>query len=168
MQYRHPSTDRITHKRHKTEKFDNVPTVCYKLWTETKELLEQEIVNRKKYPQHSSFAELLLVNSNGMPLWNDSIDSGKNNNLDSAFKRLIIKLRKNDPDFPKITYYQFRRTSSTLIYNEPQYRIYNDLWLGHAPQTIAEQHYSVAGDTMLDGCIAWLYGQIFGANPPSE
>ena len=68
-----PSTGRITHKRYKTEKFDNVPTVCYKLWAETKELLDQEIANRKKYPQHPASAELLLVNSNGMPLWNDSM-----------------------------------------------------------------------------------------------
>ena len=163
-----PKEGRIRHKRCKTEKSDKVPVVCYKLWQETRELLEQEIANRKNYPQRPLAAECLLVNSNGMPLWNDSIDSGKNNNIDSAFKRLIIKLRKNDPDFPPITYYQFRRTSSTLIYNEPRYRIYNGLWLGHAPQTVAEQHYNVNDDTVLDECIAWLYVQIFGTKPASE
>ena len=103
-----------------------------------------------------------------MPLWNDTIDNGKNNNIDSAFKRLIIKLRKNDSDFPKTTYYAFRRTSSTLISNEQKYRIYGNLWLGHAPQSIADRHYNVTEDTLLDECIEWLHCKIFDAKSPSE
>jgi integrase len=156
---------RIHHKRCKTEKSDRVPTVCYKLWDETKELLDQAIADMAKYPKHSGTADYLLVNSNGMPLWSESIDKGKSDNITSAFKRLIIKLRKNDPDFPHITYYEFRRTSSTLVYNEPKYRIYNGLWLGHAPQTVAEQHYSVAAGTRLDACIDWLRSRFFCTVP---
>jgi len=163
-----PVSGRIVHKRCKTQKSDNVPTVCYKLWGETKELLDQEIANRKNYPQHPSSADYLLVNSNGMPLWSESVDTGKSDNITTSFKRLVAKLRKDAPDFPQITYYQFRRTSSTLIYNEPKYRIYNGLWLGHAPQTVAERHYSVAEETMLDECLGWLHGQIFGTEVPSE
>jgi integrase len=110
-----PKKGRIRHKRRKTEKSDKAPTVCYKLWNETRELLDQEIANRKNYPQRSEAVDYLLVNSNGMPLWNESINTGKNDNINSAFKRLVAKLRKDDPDFPPITYYEFRRTSSTLI-----------------------------------------------------
>ena len=130
--------------------------------------MDREIANRKNYPQRSVSAAHLLVNSNGMPLWNDSIDSWKDNNIDSAFKRLIAKLQKNDPDFPPVTYYAFRRTASTWISNESKYRIYGNLWLGHAPQTVADRHYNVNDDTVLDECIAWLYGQVFGAKALSE
>jgi hypothetical protein len=55
-----------------------------------------------------------------------------------------------------------------LIYNEPKYRIYNGLWLGHAPQTVAEQHYSLAEDTILDACLAWLHSRIFVSESASE
>jgi integrase len=163
-----PATGRIFHKRCKTEKSDRVPTVCYKLWTETKELLEQEIANRKKYPKCSESADYLLVNSNGMPLWSESIDKGKSDNITCAFKRLIAKLRGNDPDFPQITYYQFRRTSASLIYNEPDYKALNGLWLGHSPKTVADESYNAREDTILDRCLVWLHARIFGAESPSE
>ena len=163
-----PTTGRITHKRCKTEKSDNVPTVGYKLWNETRELLDQELANRKKYPKHHGSAEYLLVNSNGMPLWSESIDKGKSDNITCSFKRLIAKLCKLDSAFAEIAYYQLRRTSSTQISNEPRYRIYSDLWLGHAPQSVADKHYNVPEDTLLDECIAWLHGKIFGAETPPE
>ena len=94
-----PVSGRIAHRRYKTEKFDSVPVVVYKLWDITKELLDQEIVNRKNYPKHSQFEKLLLVNENGMRLLSDSIDKARSDNITCSFKRLIVKLRKNDPDF---------------------------------------------------------------------
>jgi len=163
-----PSTGRIYHKRYKTEKSDRVPIVCYKLWNETKELLDQELANRPNYPQRSESAEYLLINSNGTPLWSESIDKGKSDNITCAFKRLVTKLRKLDPEFPPITYYQFRRTSASLIFNEPKYKIFNGLWLGHAPQTVADESYNVVGDTILDECLDWLHGRIFGTELPSD
>ena len=42
------------------------------------------------------------------------------------------------------------------------------LWLGHAPKTTAGQHYVAPSNKILDRCIAWLHGQIFGANIPSD
>ena len=163
-----PKEGRIRHKRCKTEKSDKVPVVCYKLWNETRQLLNQELANRKKYPQHPESADYLLVNSNGKPLWSENIETGKSDNITNAFKRLITKLCKNDPDLAGIAYYQLRRTSATLIYGEPEYRALNGLWLGHAPQSVADVSYNVREDTMLDRCLEWLRDRIFDVEPPSE
>ena len=158
------ATGRITHRRYKTEKSDTVPTVVYKLWAETKELLDMEIANRKNYPARPHSAKLLLANENGMPLWSESIDKGKSDNITSSFKRLIEKLRKIDSDFPPISYYRFRKTVSTLIFNSEDFTGLEWLWLGHAPSTMAGQSYNAAANTRLDRCIEWLHGEIFDVN----
>ena len=80
----------------------------------------------------------------------------------------FLEAKEQECQLGGITYYQFRKTSSTLIYNEPQYWIYNELWLGHAPQTVADLHYNVNDDTVLDECIAWLHDYIFGTKTASE
>jgi integrase len=164
-----PVAGRITHKRCKTQKYANVPTVCYKLWGETKALLDQEIAsNRKKYPK----TKWLLVNSNGSPLWSEYVGGDgtthKSDNITSAFKRLIAKLRKSDPEFPKVAYYQFRKTSATLIFNEPEYMGLDWLWLGHAPNTTAGQHYTAPTPTILDKCLVCLHNRIFSSAAPVE
>lgn len=165
-----PTTGRITHKRCKTQKSVNAPTVCYKLWDVTKAALDAEIANRKKYPQHRTSAAYLLVNGNGKPLWSQHVDKDgkaqKNDNISNDFKRLVAKLREAHPDMPAIAYYQFRKTSATLIYNEPRFRIYNELWLAHSPRSVADKHYNEVGDTILDDCITWLHGKFFDVVPP--
>jgi len=62
-----------------------------------------------------------------------------------------------------VSYYQFRKTSASFIRNEHQFRTYNGLWLGHAPETMGDQAYNAMDDTILDACIAWLHGKIFRA-----
>ena len=124
-----PATGRITRKRSKTNKSPTAPKICYKLWTETKELLDQEIEKCKKYPKHPLSADRLLTNRNGMPLWYSAIIEGRprtNCSIGSVFDKLLGKLRKQYPDMPKFTYYQFRGTSANLIYNEPKYRMYHE------------------------------------------
>jgi integrase len=165
-----PVKGRITHKRCKVKDSPNAPTVCYKLWNETRELLDQEIENRKNYPKHSETVDCLLVNSNGKPLWYEYVADGKSsrsNNISTDFKRLLDKLRKDDSTVPKITYYQFRRTSASLIYNEHKYRMYNELWLAHSPRSVADRHYNALDDTILDDCIDWLHARIFSVESPS-
>jgi integrase len=162
-----PATGRITHKRCKTQKYANAPTVCYKLWAETKALLDQEIAhNKRKYPK----AKWLRVNGNGNPLWSEYVgDDGKthkSDNITCAFKRLIAKLRKADPDIPSVAYYQFRKTSATLIFNESEFMGLDWLWLGHAPKTTAGQHYTAPTPTILDRCLVCLHDRIFGSTAP--
>jgi len=128
-------------------------------------VLDREIADRGKYPKRAESANCLLVNQSGYPLWSESVaDDGKcskSDNITSAFKRLIAKLRGTNLDAPAISYYQFRKTSASLIANEPRFRTYNSLWLGHAPQTMGDQSYNALDDGILDGCIAWLHDKIF-------
>jgi hypothetical protein len=141
--------------------------VCYKLWSETRELLDKTIGESKKCPKRSEAADCLLVNRNGYPLWYEYVADGKSSKYDNIscdFRRLVMRLRKAEPDIPAISYYQFRKTSASLIYNEPKYRMYNGLWLAHSPRSVADRHYNAADATILDDCIAWLHGKIFGNN----
>ena len=163
-----PVTGRINHRRYKTEKSDSVPEVCYELWKETKALLDQEIENRRKYPKHSQSAKLLLVNENGKPLWCEFIGKGRSDNITCSFKRLVGNLRKSDPDFPAISFYRFRKTVSSLIYNNPEFMGLAWLWLGHAPNTMAGEFYIATDKTILDKCLLWLHDQIFDVASPSK
>ena len=162
---------RIRHKRCKTKGSPNAPTVCYKLWDITKEHLDQAIAEQTKYTQRSISANSLLVNTSGNPLWYEYVADGKpkkSDNISCDFRRLIAKLRKADPTIPAISYYQFRKTSSTLIYNEPKYRMYNGLFLAHSPRSVADRHYNAIGDTISDECIAWLHDKFFDTEIASE
>jgi integrase len=162
-----PSEGRITHKRCKTQKSENAPTVCYKLWDNTRELLDQAVVKSKKYPSRSESENHLLINRNGYPLWYEYVANGKSSKYDNItcdFRRMIAKLRTADPNVPAITYYQFRRTSASLIYNEPRYRMYNGLWLAHSPRSVADRHYNDPDSSILDETILWLHGKIFGTD----
>ena len=137
---------RITHKRCKTQKSNNVPTVTYRLWDRTKELLDQTIAEMEKIPRSSESANFLLVNAKGKPLWSEYVNEGKSkksDNIGNDFERLMSKLEK-DLDISEVTYYQFRKTAASFIYNEPRYRGFNDLWLAHAPRSVADRHGVVA------------------------
>jgi len=164
-----PKAGRITHKRKKTEKYKNVPTVSYRLWTETKELLDKEIAaNKNKYPKSTKY---LLINNDGKPLWSENVTDGKthrNDNITSAFKRLVAKLRNADPAMPSISFKQFRKTSSSLIRNESKYAPLAGIFLGHAPQSTGDRFYNALDKTILDDSIAWLHDKIFGLLAPSE
>jgi len=165
------ATGRIIHKRCKTQKSKNTPTVCYKLWEETKELLDKEIARCQQYPKKPDSAPFLLINRNGSRLWYEVFKDGrvsKNDTISRNFNRLVARLQASDPNVPEVSYYQLRKTSATLIYNEPKYRIYNELWLAHSPRSVADRHYNAVEDTILDDCIAWLHSQYFGFPATSD
>ena len=159
-----PATGRITRRRSKTRKSPTAPTVCYKLWDITRQLLDHEIANCKKHTHYKSL-DCLLVNQNGKPLWYTTVTDGKPRTtccISEAFDKVFGKLREIYPDMPPFTYYQFRKTSASLIKNEPKYRILNELWLAHAPRSMGDRHYNADEDTILDDCLAWLHDKIFG------
>ncbi len=139
----------ITRKRSKTENHENVPEVSYKLWKPTHELLAKYMATE---------GELALLNEDGNPLQRKFVDeNGKPQkvcNITSAYARLRQKL-----ELPPMG--QFRKCSANLIYNHDTYRPLHSLFLGHAPRSVAEQHYVSAGRQMLDAAIDWL-GEQFG------
>jgi hypothetical protein len=67
-----------------------------------------------------------------------------------AFDRLREKTGINKP--PK----SLKKTSASLIRNNGRYTSLEGLFLGHAPQSMSDKHYTVAPQTLLDEAITWL------------
>ena len=79
----------------------------------------------------------------------------KNDNVRNAFHRLQQKTGINKP------LKSLKKTSASLIRNNSNYASLEGLFLGHAPQSMSEKHYTVAPQTLLDEAIVWL-GTEFG------
>ena len=85
-------------------------------------------------------------------------DEGKLKKIDnvaSAFARLRRKTGIKKP----LKY--IRRTSATLLQSNKDFRGLDVLFLGHAPATVAERHYTQAPQQLLNDALAWL-GQQYG------
>ena len=134
----------ITRKRSKTHKHPGVPTVTYKLWPETLELLSQ----------FRSGIEVVLLNRNGNRLVEEHLTKGgsyrKTDNIKNAYERVLRKTSFTKP------FKLLRKTSATLINADNRYRGLDQLFLGHAPATIAEKHYSATSKSALDEAIDFL------------
>jgi integrase len=152
---RHSEVDwdagRIIRKRSKTADKENVPVVNYHLWPETLRLLRQERAAKSK--------DQVLLNSNGSPLWYEEIDAEgkyrKNDNVKSAFERLRRKLKINKP------LKCLKKTSATLLRGNERFSALVGLFLGHAPQSMSDKHYTQVPQALLDQAIRWL-GQEYG------
>ena len=142
---------RISRRRSKTAKCRNVPIVNYRLWPETLRLLRQE---RAKGSQ-----ERVLLNSNGHPILFDEISKeGKykrNDNVKNSFDRLRKKLKIEKP------LKSLKKTSATLLRDNERFSSLASLFLGHAPQSMADRHYTQAPQGLLDQALDWL-GQEYG------
>lgn len=139
---------RIIRKRSKTADCENVPTVNYKLWPETFRLLQQE--------RASDSQTLVLLNSNGSPLWSEEIGSGgkyqKTDNIKNAFDRL----RKVEKPLKSL-----KKTSASLLRDSGTFSSLEGLFLGHAPQSMSDKHYAQVPQRLLDQAVEWL-GQQYG------
>ncbi len=157
----------ITRKRSKTHKHESVPIVTYKLWPKTLTLLKQFI---------ATDSELALLTETGNQLVREwTTDDGRPMKVDtirSAHRRLLQKLtnkRKRDvtenrAKVTKITgsFKWLRTTSANLLEQESQFKPVVQLYLGHAPATVAERHYTRGDQKLLDKAVKWLgeqYGQ---------
>jgi integrase len=141
----------IIRTRTKTARFDDVPTVSYKLWGETLALLEQH---------RSTDPDLALLNENGKPLRREWIGTDgkvkRTNNIRTAYARLTGKLKIK----PSKPLQLLRKTGATLLVSNPQYRHCDVLYLGHAPQGTAARFYSAPDQKTFDRALKWL-GQQF-------
>ena len=152
---------RITRKRSKTRKIESVPEVSYPLWPETLQLLRQERSSANTGP--------VLANENGGPLWHVEIQQDgrmkKNDNVRNAFNRLRKKTGVTKP------LKSLKKTSASLIRSDPRYASLESLFLGHAPQSMSDKHYTVAPQALLDDAVIWLsteYGLSGGETVPGE
>jgi integrase len=149
----------ITRKRSKTAQHESVPTVSYKLWSVTFELLKEF---------RASTTGKVLQSEKGTPLWTERLAAdGKNHKTDlisSSWKRHITKLKKrgllskND----KRTFKSLRKTSPSLLESADGAAAGFDngnlasLMLGHSPNSIKDRHYIQIDRNKLDRALDWL------------
>ena len=142
-------TKQIVRRRSKTKSHVTVPIVRYRLWEETFALLLAERSNGNE--------EKVLLNTNGKPLWQETVDeSGKYakiDNIKSAYSRLCKQAATSKP------LKSLKKTSATLIRGNQKYTSLESLFLGHAPQSMSDRHYAVAPQALLDEAIVWLGGE---------
>lgn len=142
---------RIVRKRSKTSDHENVPTVNYLLWPETLRLLIQG-----RIPDGT---ERILLDSNGSPLWTEEMSRGgkykKADNIRNAFERLRKDLKISKP------LKSLKKTSATKIRNHEKFHGLEGLFLGHAPQSMSDKHYTQAPQDLLDQAVRRL-GQEYG------
>ena len=119
----------ITRKRSKTKNITSVPTVTYRLWDETAELLKQEM---------AAEGELALVGENGNPLRAHAGNRARNDAVKNAFFRLT------DKTGIKGSFKMFRKTSASKLKDSPWHDVV-DLFLGHAAAKISDVSYAESG-----------------------
>jgi integrase len=142
---------RIVRKRSKTSDEENVPVVNYLLWPETIRLLRQE--------RSADSEGLVLLNFNGSPLLFEELTGEgrykKTDNVKNAFFRLCKEAGITKP------LKSLKKTSSTLLRDNEKFTGLEGLFLGHAPQSMSDKHYSKVPQTLLDQAVTWL-GQEYG------
>ncbi|QDV35356.1 tyrosine-type recombinase/integrase [Tautonia plasticadhaerens] len=135
---------RIVRRRSKTKREKRPPRVDYPLWPRTLELLGRF---RSSSPEH------VLLSSKGTVLvdrWMDGNKTKKKDNVALAIKRTRDLIGVSHP--PKA----IRKRSATLIRSNPHYADLRFHFLGHAPPTIADEHYSAIDQGRFDVCVTWL------------
>jgi len=141
---------RIRRKRSKTANHKKVPIVDYPLWQETFSLLV-------KY--RSADKQRVLLTEKGQPLKPEGLVDGeykKCDNIRSAYLRVVRKLKIENPKPLK----RIRKTSASLLAEDGGEGL-ADLFLGHAPRTIAQKHYIRPSAAKFDAAVKWL-GEQFG------
>ncbi len=134
----------ITKKRIKTGGIANVPTITWKLWRTTFQLLKQ---HRSKHPT------LVLLGRKDREL----IQGGGLERVDviaKAWRYVRNKLGN------KLAYKLLRKTSSSILGSHSVYGRYAQYFLGHAPTDVASRHYIKPSQEQFDRAIKWL-GQQF-------
>lgn len=137
---------RIIRKRSKTADHQTVPRVSYLLWAETFRLLEQE--------RNREDATFVLTNHNGSPLCTEGFGANqqlkKTDNVKNSFDRLRKKLGITK------SLKSLKKTSATLLRSDERFQGLEGLFLGHAPQSMSDKHYTQIPGKLLDQAILWL------------
>jgi integrase len=141
---------RITRKRSKTKGHGNVPTVDYKLWPVTFELL------RKHVDQGGS--ELVLLTESGKPyIRRKLLEDGRLSKTDgfaSNFDYLRERLQKKGIRLGPMK--ELRKLGATLLAGHKDFTGFRHYFLGHSPRTMADRHYVVPSRERFDEAVLWL------------
>jgi integrase len=134
---------RITRKRSKTKDRKNVPTVSYPLWPLTFKLLQQ----------YRSGGDRVLLTESGLPFVRTDLNAEgklvKADGFASNYAHLKRRLKLGRP------LKQLRKTSASLLARYADGR-FVDLFLGHAPRSVADRHYVRPSQDQFDEAVMWL------------
>ena len=141
-------TGYLTRKRGKTKWHPSVPTVKYKLWKPTLQLL-------KKF---DTKGDVVLLNEAGMPLVRYKFrDDGKSLRLDSIggkFTQVANTVAKGKH------FKHLRKTGATLLCVKTPDILCSCPYLGQSARTIAERHYIAPDQPLFDESLCWLGKQL--------
>lgn len=147
-------TGYIVRKRGKTKWHKTVPTIRYKLWNQTLELLKKFDSGRK------GENDLVLVNRKGKEFVRYTRKAnGKTNRYDTIGNLFNLFKKQLHGDTPK-TFKSLRSCGATLLGSQPRYFFCAWSFLGHSPRTIAEKHYIKPTQELIDEAIRWLGDQL--------
>jgi integrase len=139
----------ITRKRSKTRHNENVPTVTYRLWPRTFDLLTK----------YRSGTERVLLTESGQPYVREWVKpDGKFTKADgfaSNYAHLQRRLRFKRP------LKQLRKLGASLLAKHEVYGRFASYFLGHSPRTVADRHYVTPPQDLFDKAVLWL-GQKLG------
>jgi integrase len=124
----------LTRRRRKTNRTKAAPSICYRLWDSTSELLVQ-----CQNPDH----ELVLTSKNGTVL------------VDGA-KDLIGAQWRRSKNRPPLTLDDCRSACSSLIKSNAKYTGFENVYLANVPSGVAEKHYAQTPQNIVDEMIIWL------------
>lgn len=145
MTHRELKDGKLTRKRSKTKKHSKVPVVTYTLWDSTLKLLRKHADKR---------TERVLLTPAGNPLVRRELVRGKFR-VDDVVAEAWSKLGA------RLSCKYLRKTSSSLLASRPEFASVASLFLGHAPRSIQERHYTRPATQILAEGIKWL-GEQYG------
>jgi integrase len=139
---------RITRKRSKTKDEPNVPTLSFRLWPTTWELLQK----------YRSGTERVLLTESKLPYVREWIgEDGKFSKADgfaSNYAHLKRRLKFNRP------LKQLRKLGASLLAKHEVYGRFVSYFLGHSPRSVADKHYVVPPQDLFDQAVLWLGKQL--------
>lgn len=142
----------IKRKRSKTKNKKNTPLVCYNLWPSTLAALQTHLSD------HETLA--LTTKSGASWLHKSTRENGKIKKTDNV-ATLWANLKKANP---KATYLKtlksFKKTSATLIRNEPKFAEFYQYFLGHSEKSIAGKSYADLEPAVFETAINWIGKQL--------
>lgn len=139
---------RLVRKRGKTKRFDRVPTVDYKLWPETLELL------RQCWSEDPVWA---LTSLSGTQLYTIGADGEKKDLVGQQWRR-----PGRDGEGQTIPFKMFRKVGATILESHAHYGRYKIHYLGHAANTVADKNYAKPSVELFDTILDWLREAVMG------
>ncbi|MBI1348021.1 hypothetical protein GC163_17245 [bacterium] len=131
---------RLVRQRGKTKDKGKIPTVCYKLWNETFDLLTEFRSDDPRF--------CLIDQKTGAPLY--FYNEKRKDNIGEAWRdaKLPIKLK------------ELRSGAASLLDHNDEFARYAQHFLGQAPTSVAGKHYVTPSQDRFDACMDWLGEQL--------